>query len=170
MKSKLYLTGVSKISDNGSNIIQYDVYDTLEEALENGKDAIRSDCYNNSLKDLDTNNEILSFIKSCKDLLDIDYKIRISIVSTNRKRFNTSKEIMEYFNTNIKNITNDNLYDFLLSLVESDDYVYDYEGNLLYHQIQDQSPILESRYSNDIDFDIESCKNGIYTFSYKIIN
>lgn len=167
MRNKLYLAIISKqVFNNKVSIIGCNIFDTIEEAMKFGKVTISDDCYNNSLKDLDTNNEILLFIKNCKDLLDIDYKIRISIVSTNRKRFNTSKEIMEYFNTNIKNITNDNLYDFLLSLVESDDYVYDYEGNLLYHQIQDQSPILESGYSNDIDFDIESCKTGKYTFVY----
>lgn len=167
MRNKLYLTGVSKISDDSINIIQYDVYDTLEEALENGKDAIRSDCYNNSNTTLKTENDYIEYLKSLKIKYNMYYLIEISIISTNRKRFNTSKEIMEYFNTNIFNISNDNLYDFLLSLVESDDYVYDYEGNLLYHQIQDQSPILESGYSNDIDFDIESCKNRKYTFVYK---
>ena len=97
---------------------------------------------------------------------DTEYFICISVISTDRKIFNTSKELMDYFNSNIKNISNNNLYDFLLSLVTSDDYTYDYEGNLVDHSIEVQCPALERVFSPNVEFDMESCEQGKYTFEY----
>ncbi len=76
---------------------------------------------------------------------------------------------MDYFNTNINNIDNNNLYDFLLSLVNSVDTVYDYNGNILYRTIFNQQPLYESRYSSEVQFNEEDCKKGIYTFVYNNI-
>lgn len=166
MKNKLYMITVTKQEYNSKlSIIDCGIFDTIEEGIRFGKIIISDDCYNNSPNDLDVE-DIPLFIKQCKDIFDIDYKIRVSVVSTDRKRFNTSKELMDYFNSNIKNISNDNLYDFLLSLVESDDYTYDYNDNLLYHHIEEQRLVLESWYSCNIEFDMELCKQGKYTFEY----
>ena len=133
------------------------IFYTLEEAIQNGIDSLSVYYKNNN-----------RFIKNKdKFFKNKDYYFSISIISTNRKRFNTSKELMDYFNTNIKNISNDNLYDFLLSLVDSITVLYDYFGNILYTHIDDASPIEENVYYSKIDFNEEDCKKGIYTFEYR---
>ena len=133
------------------------IFYTLEEAIQNGIDSLSVYYKNNN-----------RFIKNKdKFFKNKDYYFSISIISTNRKRFNTSKELMDYFNTNIKNISNDNLYDFLLSLVDSITVLYDYFGNILYTHIDDASPIEENVYYSKVDFNEEDCKKGIYTFEYR---
>ena len=54
---------------------------------------------------------------------------------------------------------------------ESHDYFdindcYDYEGNLVDHNIEVQCPVLERIFSPNVEFDMESCKQGKYTFDY----
>ena len=133
------------------------IFYTLEEAIQNGIDSLSVYYKNNN-----------RFIKNKdKFFKNKDYYFSISIISTNRKRFNTSKELMDYFNTNIKNISNDNLYDFLLSLVNSISVLYDYFGNILYKYIDDASPVKENVYYSKVDFNEEDCKKGIYTFEYR---
>ena len=165
MRSKLYMITVFKRIEYSPNIIHAEVYDTFDIALENGKNAISDDCYNNSDIDLITENDYINYINAMKEN-DTEYFICISVISTDRKIFNTSKELMDYFNSNIKNISNNNLYDFLLSLVTSDDYTYDYEGNLVDHSIEVQCPALERVFSPNVEFDMESCEQGKYTFEY----
>ena len=67
-------------------------------------------------------------------------------------------------------ITNDNLYDFLLSLVNCEYIQYDYNGDIVYSDIVHYSPLKEKVFSCNINFNEKDCKNGIYTFSYKIRN
>lgn len=168
MRSKMFMSKSIKYDPiNGIKTLDVGLYDTHEDALQAGKNAIFDHCYNNSTKDLLTDEDVLEFINSEKTM-DIEYSIRISTVSTSRKKFNTSKELMEYFNTTIKSIPNNKLYDFLLSLVVSDDNVYDYQYNLLFNQIFEQCPMKEIGYSSNVDFNEEDCKNGIYTFEYEI--
>lgn len=132
------------------------IFYTLEEAIQNGIDSLNVYYKNNN-----------RFIKNKdKFFKNKDYYFSISIISTNRKRFNTSKELMDYFNTNIKNISNDNLYDFLLSLVVSDDRFYDYKGKLITSAPQKQYPKLESYCSSIVQFSMESCEIGYYKFCY----
>ena len=167
MKNKMFLCIVSKQYKNqNSNILDSNVLDTLEDALLFGTTTINNDCYEISDDELVNKYDYINFINNLKES-DIDYKIRIHIISTNRKRFNTSKELMDYFNTNIKNISNDNLYDFLLSLVDSEVVLYDYNMNILYKYIEDTSPIKEDVYYSKVDFNEEDCKKGIYTFEYR---
>ena len=164
---RIYMVTVSRQSNESNSLLDVEVCDTLESALEYGKIIIRNNCYNRSNIDLDTEEDYINYLNRIKKEHDIEYIILISEISTNRKRFNTSKELMDYFNTNIKNISNDNLYDFLLSLVDSITVLYDYFGNILYTHIDDASPIEENVYYSKIDFNEEDCKKGIYTFEYR---
>ena len=161
-----------------NKIIENDIAYTLEDSIKIGKNSIRNYCYNKiyedvSDEDLDnipdniTDDQFESFISN-KLKEGNTYAIIISIISGNRKRFNNSKELMEYFNNNIKNISNDNLYDFLLSMVISEDRFYDYNGNYINTFIWDQCPLLESSWDAKIDFNEDDCKKGIYTFEYKV--
>lgn len=139
------------------SIINNGIAYNLKDAIAIGK---------NNLKDYLDDNEI-----DIQDELNKNYSyaIVVSIISGNRIRFNTSGELMDYFNNNIDNISNDNLYDFLLSLVESDDYVYDYNGNFIFNIINEQCPLLEYIWDADVDFNEEDCKQGKYTFEYRIM-
>ena len=132
MKNRIYLCTVSKQENDQSFILDTDVLDSFEDAMQFGKYIIESDCYNNEDK-VEINNYDKYITESA-----LSYNILISEISKNRKRFNNSKELMDYFNTNIKNISNDNLYDFLLSLVNSIDNLYDYFGNILYRYIENK--------------------------------
>ena len=162
MKNRIYLCTVSKQENDQSFILDTDVLDNFEDAMQFGKYIIESDCYNNEDK-VKINNYTKYISESA-----LSYNILISEISKNRKRFNNSKELMDYFNTNIKNISNDNLYDFLLSLVNSIDNLYDYFGNILYRYIENMNfKINPSIYRADVDFNEEDCKKGIYTFNYK---
>lgn len=173
MRNKLYTVYISKKVPKFNNILDVSTLDTLEEALDFGKNVIKMDCYNELFKytlnppDDITSEQLDSFIKINDEEYDIYYRIVVDIISTDRKKFNTSKELMEYFNSNIKDISNDNLYDFLLSMVNSEIRIYDYNGNLITRRINTQCPLLESIYSDDIEFTEESCSKGIYTFEYK---
>ena len=150
----------------------HDLY-TLEEAIQVGKNSIRDYCYNIIFSDVNddelpddiTDNQFEDFISEENKNFK-KYIIIVNIISGNRKRFNTSKELMDYFNNNIKNISNDNLYDFLLSLVTSQSIWYDENGNIINSYINTQCPLLEFGYSSDIDFNEEDCKKGVYTFKY----
>ena len=166
MRSKLYMATIFKDINDNSMIIDDGLYDTFDDALDGARIIIKTDCFNNSNIDLDKEEDYDNYLQNIKIEKNIVYTIFISVVSTDRKKFNTSKELMDYFNINIKNISNDNLYDFLLSLINYDEYIYDYNGNLLDHFIEKQYPLLERLISAEVDFDEDSCKQGKYTFKY----
>lgn len=179
MNTKMYMVTVCEYTGCiRTNILNNSLFDTFEEGLKFGKDSIREYCYNIFYKNIsdeeldlipeELNQQELESVIEDFNNKDIRYEIIISIVSTNRKRFNTSKDLMNYFNTNIKNISNDELYDFLLSLVDSEDRVYDYNGNYITTFINEQCPMLEGCWSADIEFNEKDCKKGIYTFNYHI--
>ncbi len=136
---------------------------TLDEAIESGIEDIKWQYNNISNTDTDiTDIELENFINKITY-----FEFSIDIISGNRKRFNTSKELMDYFNTNIKNISNDNLYDFLLSLVESDRRLYDYKGNFISSEVSIQIPKDEYCIRSNVQFSMESCRNGEYRFEYR---
>ena len=139
------------------------IYYTLEDAISKGIIELKNIC----LDYYDINEISDNKLKKFYINKNLYYEFQISVINSNRKRFNTSKELMDYFNTNIKNISNNNLYDFLLSLVDSITVLYDYFGNILYTHIDDASPIEENVYYSKIDFNEEDCKKGIYTFEYR---
>lgn len=167
MENRIYMVITSRVSIINS-IIDAEICDTLEGAFEYGKNIIKDNCFNRSKIDLDTEEDYINYLNDIKEDHNVEYTILISEISKDRKRFNDCKELMDYFNSNIKNISNENLYDFLLSLVNSVDTLYDYFGNILYKDITGmnfkRSPLV---YHSDIDFNEEGCKKGIYTFNYK---
>lgn len=95
-----------------NRILSSNISYSLEDALSIGKQEIRDYFYNIIYKNSDvdeipddiTDEQLETSIKTNLDK-NISYSILISIVSGNRIRFNTSKELMNYFNTNIKNIS-----------------------------------------------------------------
>lgn len=146
---------------------------TLEDAINIGKRTIWDYCYNEICKDLEIEDLPEDITKDQFELFISDklkenksYAIIVEIISGSRIRFDTSVELMEYFNSNIKNISNNELYDFLLSLVASQSITYDYNGNYICSNIWEQCPILENGYSSKIDFNENDCLKGIYTFEY----
>lgn len=173
MNNRMYMVYASKYKTSENSILNVGLFDNLDEALKFGKNTIRNYCYNTIFKYLPikdselpidvTDDQLDNFI----DIESFTYFITISVVSCNRKRFNTSKELMEYFNNNINNISNDNLYDFLLSLVEYHNKVYDYTGKFLWSSIIEQTFLNEKIYDSNIDFDEEKCKTQQYKFEYK---
>ena len=146
-------------------IVDNGIFYTLEEAISYGKWVFANMVCSEYDKETITNEELDKFIKDNK----IEYKFIISIVNNNRKRFNNSKDIMDYFNSKINSVSNDNLFEFLLSLMEYYDITYDYHGNIICEEPIEQC--LKDSYiiSSIIDFTIEGCKKGKYTFNYDII-
>lgn len=90
----------------------------------------------------------------------------INIISGNRLIFDTTDELMGYFFQNIKNIPNEEIYDFLLSLVEDQTLFFDYNGKLINSEISSQCPREECGWDAHIEFTEESCKDGKYKFTY----
>lgn len=184
--NKLYLVTVSEYKGDMSNkenfyycskrFPEYTcIQDSLEDALDIGKRSIRSlitkmlytgiDDY----EDYRPNKEILkeqvdSFINFRLKELRINYCITIDIISGNRKIFSDVRELLDYFNTNISNITNDELYDFLLSIACSDQQLYDYNGKFIENGITMPIRYESEKYKFDIKFTEQSCRNGIYKF------
>lgn len=143
-------------------IVDNGIFYTLEEAISYGKWVFVNMACNEYDKEIITDKELDKFINDNK----IEYRFIISIVSSNRKRFNSSNDIMDYFNSKIKFISNDNLFEFLLSLIENYNITYDYYGNIICEEPIQQYPKDSHVISSIVDFTIESCKNGNYKFKY----
>lgn len=159
--SNIYICNINiehKNYKNNVNIICY----SIEEALHNSK-IFMNDFYELYKEQYNDNLSLYDFYTNENTF----YECTIDIVSGNRIRFNTSKELMDYFNTNIKNISNDNLYDFLLSLVVSETLYFDYKGNLQSSEINKQLPVNENVLIARVYFTEEDCKNGKYIFEYR---
>ena len=92
----------------------------------------------------------------------IDYCLFVFTISGNRIQFNTIRELKDYFKNNILKISNDSLYDFLLSLVEYNYCAYDYKGNLIDNMAF--LPNFNETVVYDIEFTEDDCKNGKYMF------
>lgn len=156
-----------KVSSNDDkiNYIYCDIFYSLEEAINIGK----TELYNFCCDYFDTNEVSKNKLYKFYNNKNIYYEFQISIVSGSRKRFNTSIEIMEYFNRCINHIPNNKLYDFLLSLVEYDNRYYRYDGKLKGGEPKTQKPKLECAFSSRVYFSMESCKRrNWYIFEYDI--
>ena len=159
-----------------NKIIDSNIAYTLEDAIKNGKDIIESYFYNEIYENIsdeeidnipdELSDEQIENIISDRLKNNISYLITVNIISGNRRRFNTSNELMEYFNNTIKNISNENLYDFLLSMVTHVDNLYNYKGEYISSYIWEQCPLLDPIWESNVDFNEEDCKKGIYTFEY----
>lgn len=79
-----------------------------------------------------------------------DYVIKVYAISGNRIRFDTVEELRTYYAEQMTNgnITKDNIYKFLLSLVQYEERTYDRGGHLLRSRIRLQ-PI-----AGNMDYDI----------------
>lgn len=139
-------------------VIDYGTFYTLEEAISYGIHSFKSVYMNNCNVDKEpTIEEMEEFISK----FNIEYRFIIHIVSGNRKRFNNSKELMEYFNDKISNVPNEELFDFLLTLISDYYIVYDYNGNKITGEADPPEFTDEDIYAYYLDFSPESCKNGI---------
>ena len=107
-------------------------------------------------------NELNKFIEDY--ITEFDFYV--NIISGNRILFETADELMLYFKNNIDNVPNDNLYDFLLSLSDSNLLWIDYNGDIIKQSIQPQHPYGERVVAFNVDFTEESCKCGKYQFIY----
>lgn len=146
---------------------------TEEEALEFGKEVLLELC----CEELSENTRVNSipdkvFISFFVDKLSKEnksYEICIIVIGSERKRFITATELMVYFKTQVsKKWDGEELYDFLLSLVESVEKCYNYYGTFSHYNINPQYPRIGKDYEYVIDFNEDSCMTGDYTFEYKI--
>ena len=162
----IYVLSLRVLLDNeGINYSYTNIFYSLEEAIKIGKSELYDICANYYDSDEVSKNKLYKFYNN-KNLY---YDFQISVVSGSRKRFNTSNEIMEYFNKYIDKIPNHKLYDFLLSLIEYDNRYYKYDGKLKGSEPISQRPKLEYAYGCRVYFSIESCKRrNWYIFEYTI--
>lgn len=173
--NKMYMVSVSEYTGIlRAKILDNNLFNTLNDALYFGKNKIKEYCYNSIYNTIDDNvpdylteEELNNYINLLLSK-DINLYIVISVVSTNRIIFNTFKDLSKYFNDNINNISNEELYDFLLSLVDNDTRFYDHNGNYLSNFIFEQQPKLDFTCGSEVYFNEEDCKKGIYTFNYRI--
>lgn len=170
MLNNIYILNLSIAKNNWKckfldAIIDNGIFYTLEEAIDYGKLVFTNMACNEYYVETITDEELDNFIKDNK----IEYRFTISIISNNRKRFNTDKELMDYFNSKINSISNDNLFEFLLSLIEYYDITYDHHGNIICEEPIEQFPKNSYVTSCIIDFTIDGCKKGEYRFHYDLI-
>lgn len=145
-----------------NEIISYFNPYSLEDAIEIGISHFVDIFRETYGKEPDDNNDFQDFIESKIK----EQNFTVSIISGNRLRFKTSKELISYFMSNINSIDTNNLYDFLLSFVDSHDITYNYRGERIYDYISTQCPSEEYGWDPHIEFTQESCKEGKYRFSY----
>lgn len=154
-----YINGIK------TKIIKTGIYDTLEDAIYSGKNNLIS-----FIRDLIEYEKDDNISKIIQDYINnalingIEYSIIINVFSTNRKKFIEAKDLIDYLNNNIINVPDCELYDFLLSLVEYDTRIFDYNGNYQSNMIIGRS-MLNTR-SYDLDFTEDSCKYRKYKFKY----
>lgn len=132
----------------------------LEDAIRNGIQWVRETFQDAYDRDPIYDKEFNQFC------IDRNICFQISIISGNRLIFDTTDELMGYFFQNIKNIPNEEIYDFLLSLVEDQTLFFDYNGKLINSEISSQCPREEYGWDAHIEFTEESCKDGKYKFTY----
>lgn len=156
--SNIFITNITIKDSNGNTEYQNsDIYYSLEEALESGK-----------------NNMKFIYDNFCEETIDIDaymnskdYYFFIYIISGNRIKFNSCKDLMMHYEKNIKSYISNyiDLYNFLLSLVKYDYRSYDYKGNLILSHVMIQQP--SGFLGCNVKFSIESCNNNDYKFEYR---
>lgn len=145
----------------------YHISYTLDEAINNGIRNFEEKFFNVFSRMPHDYQELYKFIED--SINEDDQIFMINIISGNRISFDTSKELIEYFNDNIDKISLENLYEFLLSLVESHDVFYNYKGERVNSDIESQRPVTENVWCPYISFTEDSCQDGKYKFIYHII-
>lgn len=91
---------------------------------------------------IDAMRHIVDFIISDDNNCTVDnfldnynFEFFINIIPSYHLEFENNKELKDYCSNKINEINKDNLYDFLLSISDSAKEVYDYQGNLMYGNI-----------------------------------
>lgn len=159
-------------------ILYSDIYEIDSNALTDGIKFLRNYCHeklygdlyrisnNIDIPDKVTDAEFGRWI-NLESYNNKKYSIIIDTISTERKYFNNAEELMSYFNDNIKSISNKELFDFLLSLIDRYTIRYDCFGNYLTKEPFLNSFVNQHFVSPNIDFNEDECFNGIYTFYIK---
>lgn len=162
-----HVTVVKYIQSTASNIIlATQIFNNIKEAKLYAVNIIS----NFISKDLNITTELLpieidqyanQYIKQ-----GIEYGFFIQTNSFEKRIFENSNELMNYLNNNINKIPNEQLFDFLLSLVSCRNDWFDHIGRYIHGEIIKQPFINQSIFSADIDFNETDCLKGIYTFKY----
>ena len=148
--NKIFISFVKLNSED----ISFNSYDfTLDNALDRAISHINThyNYYKDNYKDINDY------------LIQEDCYIYIDVISCNRVKFKSKLELKNYFDLNINNISNNKLYDFLLSISDHDSRCYDYYRNLISSEQFlhcDNTDIL----AYEIKFTEDSCNKGKYTF------
>lgn len=152
--NRIYNVQIDIRNKNGFSIYSnYFFAYSLDEAIDIGKHEF-IDYYNN-------NKPRFSKISFDDFMKKLDYYFFINIISGNRIQFKSYNDLKLYLETHISNISNDELYDFLLSLIDHMYTAYDYKGNLIE---SDGIINIEDLLAYDIKFTEEDCKNREYKF------
>ena len=160
--NKIYIV---EYNNKTSNINTPFVCYTLQEAINIGMSQFTDAFFDTHEREPIDNNELEKFIQ--ENYRDLDFIIKV--ISGNRLRFRTTEELIYYFLNNIDNIDNENLYDFLLSMVESQELFFNYKGELEGVDFATQCPYEENGWNPKVYFTEELCKEGKYTFAYNDI-
>ena len=161
----VYIT-VVKIEWKEKGVFDYitSVEYSLEDAVQKGVQILKENCMDYLDADSINERQIKRYYQNKK----LYYDFRVLVVSGNRKRFSTSEALMNYYKTEICNYQSGiELYEFLLTLVESDLRIYNYKGKLIGSCPVLQVPKHERAFSCLVDFSMESCiRRGYHQFSY----
>lgn len=147
---------------DNSQLICYSLKDAIEYGVQSFKDLF----YNKYLKDYENEDELNEFIENEIRNDNIRGEFIIEIISCNRLEFESEHEILSYLIENIDNVSNDNLYDFLLTMVNSEVRFYDHKGNYISNDINTQNCGLEC-YNSQVSFSEYSCKERKFQFAYE---
>ena len=150
-------------NDDKINYFYSDIFYSLDEAVRLGKLELYNFCCDYYDQEEVSKGKLYKFYHD-KNLY---YDFTVSVVSGSRKRFDTSDEVMEYFNKCIDHIPDNKLYDFLLTLVECVNRYYRYDGKLKGGEPVVQCPRLERAFARRVYFSMESCqRRNWYIFEY----
>lgn len=150
-------------NDNGYHAWDSGDYDDLDEAVEYALDVLYQDMEYYYLNEEEHEYEDLTEMQKKEVFKEkvSDYRLVIRSISSERIRFESVRELAEYYAEQICSgkITEERMYDFLLSLVQYDERHYDKEGNLLYSKIKLQELDGTTEYDIIPDFSIETAKD-----------
>lgn len=154
--NRIYITNIQIKNKKGYPIYMNSFYSyDLEDAITKGKNELFN-YYNNHKP---------RFRKiSFDDYMEkLEYCFFIDTISGNRIKFKSYFDLKEYYDQNILNISNNELYDFLLSLLEYMYSAYDYKGNLIesegfFDDDIEKLAVYEVRFTED------GCSKGEYLF------
>ena len=135
---------------------------SLEDAIQIGINEFKKSFYNYNLREPINNEELEYFVKN-KCNTD---SFLVEVISCNRITFESIDEILSYLKYNIDIIPNDELYDFLLKMVNSEIRFYDHNGKFISNDFDIQNCGLDC-YNANIEFTEESCKDRKFKFSYE---